>query len=32
MPENEIFDPIVIDPTQDDFRIAGKIVALMRRF
>ena len=32
MPENETFDPIVVDPTQEDFRIAGKIVGLMRRF
>ena len=32
MPENDAFDPILVDPTQEDFRIAGKIVALMRRF
>ena len=32
MPENETFDPILVDPAQDDFRIAGKIVGLMRRF
>jgi repressor LexA len=32
MPENDTFDPILVDPSQDDFRIAGKIVGLMRRF
>ncbi len=32
MPENEMFEPIVVDPRQDAFRIAGKIVGLMRRF
>ena len=32
MPENEMFEPIVVDPGQDAFRIAGKIVGLMRRF
>ena len=32
MPENETFEPILVDPTQEDFRIAGKIVGLMRRF
>ncbi len=32
MPENETFQPILVDPRQDTFRIAGKIVGLMRRF
>ena len=31
-PENEAFQPIVVDPRKDTFRIAGKIVGLMRRF
>ena len=30
-PENESFDPILVDPQSSDFRIAGKIVGLMRR-
>ena len=32
MPENETFQPILVDPQQEAFRIAGKIVGLMRRF
>ena len=31
-PENEAFGPILVDPSKSDFRIAGKIVGLMRRF
>jgi repressor LexA len=30
--ENEAFDPIVVDARQEDFRIAGRIVGLLRRF
>jgi repressor LexA len=30
--ENEAFEPIVVDSSQGDFRIAGKIVGLLRRF
>ena len=32
MPENDSFQPIVVDAQMDAFRIAGKIVGLMRRF
>jgi repressor LexA len=32
MPENEAFQPIVLPRGNDDFRIAGKVVGLMRRF
>ena len=32
MPENESFQPIWVDAQKGDFRIAGKIVGLMRRF
>ncbi|MDA0747565.1 MAG: transcriptional repressor LexA [bacterium] len=32
MPENEAFQPILVDSSREDFRIAGKIVGLMRRF
>ncbi len=30
--ENEAFEPIVVDPQFQAFRIAGKVVSLMRRF
>ena len=30
--ENEDYDPIVVDPQVQAFRIAGKVVSLMRRF
>ena len=30
--ENEDYDPIVVDPQFQAFRIAGKVVSLMRRF
>lgn len=30
--ENEAYEPIVVDPQFQDFRIAGKVVSLMRRF
>ncbi|MBT3605547.1 MAG: transcriptional repressor LexA [Candidatus Latescibacteria bacterium] len=32
MPENDAYEPIVVTPSADSFRIAGKIVGLMRRF
>ena len=32
LPENDAFDPIVVSPAADNFRIAGKVVGLMRRF
>ena len=32
MPENEAFEPIIVDSRRDDFRIAGRIVGLLRRF
>ncbi|OGG51367.1 MAG: repressor LexA [Candidatus Handelsmanbacteria bacterium RIFCSPLOWO2_12_FULL_64_10] len=32
MPENEAFQPILVPRGADDFRIAGKVVGLMRRF
>lgn len=32
MPENDAYEPIVIHPAETPFRIAGKIVSLMRRF
>ena len=32
MPENESYQPILVDPGHESFRIAGKIVGLMRRF
>ncbi len=32
LPENEAFEPIVVRPDTDGFRIAGKVVGLMRRF
>jgi repressor LexA len=32
LPENEAFSPIVVSPEAADFRIAGKVVGLMRRF
>lgn len=31
LPENEDFEPIVVDRRSRDFRIAGKVVGLMRR-
>ncbi|MEA1981140.1 MAG: transcriptional repressor LexA [candidate division Zixibacteria bacterium] len=31
-PENDDFDPIYIDKKSDEFRIAGKVVGLLRRF
>jgi len=31
MPENPSHDPVVVDPQNGDFRIAGKVVALLRR-
>jgi len=31
MPENELFKPIVVDRKSGDFRIAGKVVGLLRR-
>ena len=31
MPENEAFDPIIISGEAENFRIAGKVVSLMRR-
>ena len=32
LPENDAFEPIVVPPDSDGFRIAGKVVGLMRRF
>jgi len=32
MPENEAFQPILVHRGRQDFRIAGKVVGLMRRF
>ncbi len=32
LPENEAFEPIVVSHDDQDFRIAGKVVGLMRRF
>ncbi len=32
LPENESFAPIVVSPEAGNFRIAGKVVGLMRRF
>jgi len=32
LPANEAFDPIVVPPNTEGFRIAGKVVSLMRRF
>lgn len=32
MPENDAYEPIVVSRKSDSFRIAGKIVGLMRRF
>ena len=32
MPENDAYEPIVVHPSEESFRIAGKIVGLMRRF
>lgn len=32
MPENEAFQPIVVEKGRQDFRIAGRVVGLMRRF
>lgn len=32
LPENDAFEPIVVPPDADGFRIAGKVVGLMRRF
>ena len=32
MPENEAFRPITVDAQKESFRIAGKIVGLLRRF
>ena len=32
LPENEAFEPIIVPPDTDGFRIAGKVVGLMRRF
>jgi repressor LexA len=31
-PENDHYHPIVVTPDSGDFRIAGKVVGLMRRF
>ncbi|MFH1008076.1 MAG: transcriptional repressor LexA [Candidatus Latescibacterota bacterium] len=31
MPENESYEPIVVDDFLEDFRIAGKVVGLMRK-
>jgi repressor LexA len=31
LPENDAYDPIEVDPEFQDFRIAGKIVGLMRK-
>ena len=30
--ENEAFEPIIVDARREDFRIAGRIVGLLRRF
>ena len=30
-PENEIFDDIVVDKNSPDFKIAGKVVGLIRK-
>jgi repressor LexA len=32
MPENDAYEPIIVNPSSESFRIAGKIVGLMRRF
>jgi repressor LexA len=32
MPENDAYEPILVSPITESFRIAGKIVGLMRRF
>ena len=32
MPENEAYEPITVDHRSPEFRIAGKVVGLMRRF
>lgn len=32
MPENEDYEPIVVSRTSPDFRIAGKVTGLMRKF
>ena len=32
MPENDAYPPIIVDSQEESFRIAGKIVGLMRRF
>ena len=32
LPENEAFSPIVVSPEAANFRIAGKVVGLLRRF
>jgi len=31
-PENDAYDPIYVDKKSDEFRIAGKVVGLLRRF
>ena len=31
-PENEAYDPIMVDKNSPEFYIAGKVVGLMRRF
>lgn len=31
-PENDDFEPIEVDPSLQEFRIAGKVVSLMRRY
>jgi repressor LexA len=32
MPENDAYEPILVGGSEEPFRIAGKIVGLMRRF
>ena len=32
MPENEVFDPIIVTEGSGEFRIAGKVVGLVRQF
>jgi repressor LexA len=32
MPENDAFDPIVVTEGSGEFRIAGKVVGLVRQF
>ncbi len=31
-PENDDFEPIIVDKNSDEFRIAGKVVGLLRKF